>query len=61
MPNESKDEVSGIQNPKLYFEHRIVFNNIFDQAISSISERFENTKEFDDAWGGRRFIQYQRQ
>lgn len=31
---------AGTQNPESYFEH-LVFYNILDQAISSVTERFE--------------------
>lgn len=47
---ESRDEASKPQNPELYFKQH-VFNNILDRAISSISERFEKIKEFNDIWG----------
>lgn len=40
---DTKENVSGTQNPKLYFKYNI-FNNTLDQAISSKSVRFEKNK-----------------
>lgn len=46
---ESTDKVSDTESPESYLKNH-VFNNILDQAITSIYERFKKTSEFNDTW-----------